>query len=255
MENSAKNISKAKFQKLSLRQQHRILAGLASDSLRAGGCEDFWQRYAMLHGLTHLDRYYPAKWLSQEEALTACRDFHLLFGEIPQPISQPKPQLWQPRYRVEVILDQVKTPYNIGSILRLIDNFGFAGLVHASPWLRWDHPRLARAARGCQGWIPVSYQADLPEYLAQMKRPVFAIEACDNAVDLEDWEPPPECAFVLGNESYGVSRAILDQCDGALRIPMHGFKHSMNVSHAFAVVGHYWLNHQPLPCEFERSSS
>jgi len=244
MERSAKAISEAKFRKLTSRQQHRLLAALAGEALEDGDLDALWDRYAELHGWTSLDRYRPPQWLSPREAAIACRDFHLLFGDIPQPIAEPKTELWTPRHSVEVIVDQVRMPYNIGSILRLIDNFGFSRLVHASPWLRWDHPKLVRAARGCQGWVPVVLEQDLPRYLTRLDCPVFAIEASEDALDLQSWQPPPACALVLGHESYGVSKSILERCDGALRIPMHGFKHSMNVSHALAVVGHYWLNRQ-----------
>lgn len=254
MEKSARHINKQKFQKLSTRQQHKCMARLAQEWLVDPSVFDFENRYAQLHSWVGLDRYKPVPWLDPLEWVTACRDFHQLLAEIADSHPQHVSKLWVPSHQVEVVLDQVKTPYNVGSILRLIDNFGFAKLIHATSWLRWDHPRLANAARGSHCWIPVEYQPDLPTYLKQSKVPVIALEADANAIPLQSWRPPPACKIVLGNESFGVSKAILDVCDVSLSIDMHGYKHSMNVSHALAVFAQFWRDHQ-LSCNNENADA
>ncbi len=241
MEKSAKTISQRKFQKLSLHRQHRLLVELAGETINDGDVEGFLQRYHELHAWTQLDRYEPPAWLSIAEALEEYRLFHDRFciktGE-PQRQALPLNKLsWQPRLNIEVVLDQVRSPYNVGSVLRLIDNFGFKKLVHSSSWLRLDHPQLRRAARGTETWIPVSYEADLPAYLSQASGPVVAIENDTQASPVERWRPPKACILVLGNESYGIASAIRQRCSQSVYIPMYGFKKSMNLHHALAVVG------------------
>ncbi len=241
MEKSAKTISQRKFQKLSIHRQHRLLVELAADTINDGNIEAFLLRYHELHAWAQLDRYEPPAWLSIAEALEEFRLFHDRFcikTGGPQLPALPLNKLsWQPKMNVEVVLDQVRSPYNVGSVLRLIDNFGFKRLVHSSSWLRLDHPRLRRAARGAEAWIPVKYEADLPAYLSQAPVPVVAIENDTMASPAGPWKPPKACILVLGNESYGIASIIRQHCSKSVYIPMYGFKKSMNIHHALAVVG------------------
>lgn len=246
MEKSAWTIGQSKFSRLSSVRQHRLLALLAIEALEtlvAGDSEtyqDFLRRYGQLHAWTELDRYQPPSWLEPPEALEEFQSFHHLFGDPAQnegPLESGEGRLsWQPRFPVEVALDQVRSPYNFGSVLRLVDNFGLRGLVHASPWLRLDHPRLRRAARGCERWVPVHCQEDLPDYLSRSGCPVVGVESDSAGVPLHLWAPPSSAVLVLGNESYGLARSVRDCCTEIVTIPMQGFKRSMNVHHALALV-------------------
>lgn len=246
MERSAWTVGRMKFTRLPQPARHRLLADLAAgarDDLAGGddaAWERFLERYRMLHAWSSLDRYRPPAWLTPAEALDDYAAFHNLFGapqENEGPLVESGPAVtWVPRFPVTVALDQVRSPYNAGSVLRLADNFGLEGLVHASPWLRLDHPRLRRAARGCEHWIPVRCVDDLPEHLGQAGRPVIGVEGDPGGVPLQDWNPPVSAVLVLGNESYGLAEAVRERCSAIVSIPMRGFKRSMNVHHALALV-------------------
>jgi len=239
MEKSVKTIGKEKFSRLPSRKQHRLLADLAKSAL-AGDKDGFIQRYNEFHSWTSLDRYAPPAWLSQDEALEEYMMFHSGFGSgsaepagndlIPSNIS------WQPRFPVQIVLDQIRSPYNVGSVLRIADNFGLKGLVHSSPWLRLDHPQLRKAARGCEKWIPVRLEKDLAGYLKAAICPVIGLENNEGAVPVEKWKAPDECILVVGNETYGIASDIQRCCDQTVFIPMFGFKKSMNLHHALAIV-------------------
>lgn len=236
MEKSANTIARHKFLRLSARQRHKVLAALAAEALAKDEFGAFPARYAEMHAWCELDRYRPPSWLTPREAAVCCRDFHRrMAGLGAEPDSAAAAPVWRPTHDVTVVLDQVRTPYNAGSILRLIDNFGLANLIHATEWLRLDHPRLRKAARGCEAWIPVRYVADLPAFLAEDGRPVIGLENADGATPLPLWDPPPACLLVVGNESSGISPLIRKRCDALVRVPLAGFKRSMNVSHALAV--------------------
>ncbi len=238
MEKSAKTIGKRKFCSLPARRQHALLAELARDALSGGDREGFLKRYVELHAWAALDRYEPPPWLSAQEAMEEYLNFHGGLSRTPG-VSEPPPApvSWQPRFPVTVVLDQVRSPYNVGSVLRLIDNYGLKGVVHASPWLRLSHPRLRRAARGCERWIPVRCEPDLPAYLKSADAAVIGIENDAGAVSVERWDPPAgDLVLVLGNETYGIAGAIRGHCSLSVCIPMFGFKKSMNVHHALAVV-------------------
>ncbi len=241
MERSAKTIGKNKFRKLPARRQHALLAELARDALACSGQTDFSGRYDELLSWADLDRYTPPAWLSPEEAFREYLDFHTLLSKSPAEREEETTELsapvsWQPRFSVEVVIDQVRSPFNVGSLLRLIDNFGFMGLVHSSPWLRLDHPQLRKSARGCQQWIPVRYEPNLAGYLAHAAVPVVGVEHFADSTAVESWNAPEKCILVLGNEAYGIAEALKKCCRETVFVPMHGYKKSMNVHHAFAVI-------------------
>jgi tRNA(Leu) C34 or U34 (ribose-2'-O)-methylase TrmL len=242
MDRCAETIGQKKFSRLPVYRQHALLCELAGSALKTGDYQGFLERYGVMHSWAELDRYWPPQWLSPEEGLQEFFYFHAGFARKPTDIEPGRggvaPLAWQPRFDVTVVLDQVRSPYNVGSVLRLIDNAGFAGLVHASSGLDLNHARLRRAARGTERWIPVRYVEDLPAFLQQAGMPVLALESCPGAVIIDHWQPPEKFLLVVGNESYGIAGAVRDCCSECVRIPMHGYKKSMNVHQALAIAAH-----------------
>jgi len=239
MEKSVNTISKSKFIKLSFRRQHELLSILARNALINLDFDSFLERYNELQSWAQLDRYTPPAWLSKEEALDEYLNFHLNFTSLQKEQEKPANSLsWQPKFDVEVVLDQIRSPYNVGSILRIIDNFGLKGMVHSSSWLTLNHPQLRKAARGCEKWIPVRFEKDLMSYLETSSLPVIGIENIDKSENFNSWSPPEKCILVLGNESYGIASSLQKICSQTVHIPMYGFKKSMNVTHALAVIAH-----------------
>lgn len=242
MDRCAETIGQKKFSRLPVRRQHALLAELAGSALKAGDYQGFCERYAVMHSWAALDRYRPPHWLSSQESLHEFFYFHAGYAQNPghlEPFqADAEPLAWQPRFDVTVVVDQVRSPYNIGSIIRLIDNAGFAGLVHASPGFDLNHARLRRAARGAERWIPVHFVEDVPALLQQSDVPVIALENCSGAITVDAWQPPEKFLLVVGNESYGIAGAVRDCCSVCVHIPMHGYKKSMNVHQALAIAGH-----------------
>lgn len=237
MERSANTIGRKKFGKLSVRGRHKLFAELASQALHTGDVDAFFQRYEELQSWADSDRYTPPSRLSPMEALEETRIFHLeLIGGSTVAQSPRKSPAWEPAFPVEIVLDQVRSPYNVGSALRLADNFGFSRVVHGTSGLRPDHPRLLKAARGCERWIPLHFQPDLETYLAQAQAPVIGVELDEKAVPVSEWHPPLPCILLMGNESYGIASSLRKLCSQLVFIPMFGFKKSMNVHQALAVV-------------------
>ena len=238
MEKSAETIGKPKFQRLSSKGQHKILAQWAETCQVRDDLKGFLIRYREMHGWADLDSYRAPSWLASGEALEEYAAFHR------QRAGQPKPAIrnslegglsWEARFEVVVVIDQVRSPYNLGSILRLIDNFGLAKLVHASDSLSLQHSQLIKAARGSETWIPVERKADLHGYLKAVTDPVIGLEKAKSAVSLTDWQPPRRFHLILGNEAYGIAASLRGLCDELVAIPTFGFKKSMNVHHAFAI--------------------
>lgn len=235
MEKSAANIGRAKFCAQTPARQHKLLATLALEF--GDDLSGFETRYAEMHRWVDLDRYTPPDWLTPHEAMVEYERFHRqLEGKTSaQLLDDDRPISWQPRFDVTVVLDQVRTPYNAGSILRLIDNYGLRRMVHATSHFNEKHPRLQRAARGAEQWIPIEKVDDLPAWLKAQSLPIIGLEADKRAVALQDWAPPKACVVIVGNEHYGIAQNIRDLCDTLVAIPTFGYKNSMNLTHAFAV--------------------
>ncbi len=238
----AETIGQKKFLKMTSKKRHELLAALALKTISGGDYRRFRSRCARLQSWADLDSYKPPPWLSEKEALQEYLAFHNSFTSSPVLPDDPDGRAngaplvaWRGAFDVTVMVDQVRSPYNVGSILRIIDNFGLKGLVHGDSFLRMDHPRLCRAARGCENWIPVRFEEDPVSWLTTVDLPVIGIEASKEALSIRDWEPPPACILIVGNEEYGISDAIRGCCERLVRIPMHGYKKSMNVHHALAI--------------------
>lgn len=241
----AETVGQRKFLKLSSRRQHELLAELARDALKHKDFPGFFKRYRQMQSWVELDRYTPPEWLSEKEAVHEYVRFHNSFSRYPIDSNSdndsdlPEPSLsWQHRFDVTVVLDQVRSPYNAGSVLRLIDNFGFRRLVHNSSWLRLDHPQLCKAARGCEKWIPVEFQSNLIDWFRTVNLPIIGLEKDSDAISIADWQPVKSCVLVVGNEVYGIATGLRPYCNSLIKIPMFGFKRSMNLHHALAITGH-----------------
>jgi tRNA G18 (ribose-2'-O)-methylase SpoU len=235
---------------MSARRQHELLAAMAQKAMNDKGYRTFIHRYDELLSWVDLDKYTPPSWLSKVEALDEFLAFHSRF--CPQSAFRSDEEhtgdrsngvSWQPRFDVTVAVDQVRSPYNVGSILRIIDNFGFKGMIHSTSWLRLEHPQLLKAARGCERWIPVWYDPDLVSWLKNTDKHVIGLETGKEAIKIEEWIPDDKCVLVVGNETYGIADSIKECCDRVVQIPMHGFKRSMNVHHALSIFGYKIVEH------------
>ncbi len=242
----AKTIGKRKFLKLSSQKQHQILASLAYLALlEKKNHRDFQHHYEKLQSWGQLDKYSPPAWLSEKEALHEYISFHNSFCTKPvkpetNEFSEELPTTlsWNATFDIEIVIDQVRSPYNTGSIIRAIDNFGFKRLIHSTSWLNINNSKLCKAARGCQKWIPIEFKTDLIDYLENATVPIIGIENSPNSISVMEWSPPSKCILIVGNETYGIAQTILQRCHETVNIPMFGYKNSMNVHHALSIVAH-----------------
>ena len=240
----AETIGKRKFIKLSASRQHEYLAFLAQEALKTKNFQGFLKRYKEMQSWIDLDQYSPPSYLTEEETVNEYLLFHRSFSSNPDILKKEgvkddlKLLSWEPRFDVTVVLDQIRSPYNTGSVLRLIDNFGFRKLVHNAEWLRLNHPQLCKSARGAEKWIPVEHRPDLHKWISSIEKTVIGIEYSDNAISMDEWQPEIPCVLIIGNEEYGITAKLREQCDILVKIPMFGFKQSMNLHHALAIAGY-----------------
>ena len=143
-----------------------------------------------------------------------------------------------------LVIDRVRSPFNIGSLFRTADSFGVDEILLVAPATDPGHPRAQRTARGCVdtvSWKELPIEA-IRERLAG--RPVFALEL--GGVDIGDFRFPEDGIVVVGSEELGVSPELLALADaslGRVSIPLAGTKGSLNVSVAAGILLHAWFSY------------
>ncbi|MBN2051441.1 MAG: TrmH family RNA methyltransferase [Spirochaetales bacterium] len=137
-----------------------------------------------------------------------------------------------------VYLDDLRSPFNVGSIFRTADSFGVEKILISPLTADPLHRRAVRTAMGCTETL--AWETARPETL--LKAPgVFALEL--GGVPLEEFSFPPAGTMIIGSEELGVGPEALEAADkslGRVSIPMQGTKGSLNVSVAFGIVMHAW---------------
>jgi 23S rRNA (guanosine2251-2'-O)-methyltransferase len=140
---------------------------------------------------------------------------------------------------VSVLLDNVRSMYNVGSFFRTLDAAGCHKLYLCGITARPPQRAITKTALGSEETVAWEHHAD-PIVLAQDLRAasiqLVAIETTPHAVDLYDWQPRFPVCLLFGHEVDGLSPQLLEASDTQVRIPMLGRKHSLNVATAGGIV-------------------
>lgn len=137
-----------------------------------------------------------------------------------------------------VIVDSVRSAFNLGGIFRTAECFGVRALVLCGYTPLPDQPQVAKAALGTERLVTWRYAEDIRAAITDLKASgvaCLALETVAGAPDIAAYRWPFPCALVLGNERFGLDPEVVALCDGAVRIPLFGRKNSLNVVTAFAV--------------------
>lgn len=140
-----------------------------------------------------------------------------------------------------VILDNVRSMYNVGSVFRTADAFRIEALYLCGITSCPPHPEIHKTALGAEDavdWVYCKNAVEAVKSLQQQGYEVLAIEQVEGSTLLQDFVPEDgkKYAIVLGNEVKGVGQEVVDCCDGCLEIPQFGTKHSLNVSTTAGIV-------------------
>ncbi|MCR5192397.1 MAG: RNA methyltransferase [Bacteroidales bacterium] len=141
-----------------------------------------------------------------------------------------------------VVLDNVRSQNNIGSIFRTADAFRIERIALCGICSTPPHREIHKTALGAEDSVMWLYYEDTATCLQELKArgyKIFAVEQVDDSIKLGDdalQAANTHVAIVFGNEIDGVQDSLLPLCDGSLEIPQFGTKHSLNVSCAAAIV-------------------
>lgn len=142
--------------------------------------------------------------------------------------------------RLAVVLDGIRSVYNVGSVLRLADGLNCEQLIFVGSTPLPQHPKIAKTALGAESSVDWQYFADrqsAQQYIKKEKLELLCLELTPNATNLSEFKPEAGkgYALVLGSETDGVHEDWLQAATETLFIPMHGVKDSLNVSTAAAI--------------------
>jgi len=134
-----------------------------------------------------------------------------------------------------VVLDNVRSLHNVGSIFRTADAFLIKAVYLCGITSTPPHAEIHKTALGAENSVDWKYFDDTHEALAQLKNAgytLLAIEQAEGSTKLPNLQlaTDKKYAVVLGNEVKGVQQTVVDACHGCVEIPQFGTKHSLNVS-------------------------
>ena len=142
---------------------------------------------------------------------------------------------------IKVILDNIRSAHNVGSIFRtcdafLIDEIILCGITASPP-----NKEIRKTALGSSDSVKWSYFENSKEAIQELKKEKFqiiSIEQADKSTKLEDFNvnSKKKYALIFGNEIKGVNQKLIDMSDVVVEIPQFGTKHSFNVSVSVGIV-------------------
>ena len=161
-----------------------------------------------------------------------------------------------PKLPLVVVLDDVRSLHNVGSVFRSSDAFRVEAVYLCGITATPPQPEIHKTALGAEDSVTWRYFKTAVEAVDELHRQgyrVYAVEQAEGSTMLQELKtlspalPEMEgsgdreegflpCAVILGNEVKGVRQEVIDLCDGCIEIPQFGTKHSLNVSVTAGIV-------------------
>jgi 23S rRNA (guanosine2251-2'-O)-methyltransferase len=140
----------------------------------------------------------------------------------------------QVKLPLTVILDNVRSMHNIGSVFRTSDGFAVEKIILCGISARPPHREIEKTALGSTqsvDWIYVEEVTDAIKSLREDQYTIIAIEQAENSLPLTSHQPEEwkKYALIFGNEVQGVSDGAMEIVDYCIEIPQFGTKHSFNI--------------------------
>jgi tRNA G18 (ribose-2'-O)-methylase SpoU len=156
---------------------------------------------------------------------------------------------------IAVLLDNIRSAWNVGSILRSADGFGFTHAYLCGITPTPDNETVMKTSLGAEDSVPWSYHKDAVKLIRGLKAEgwkVYGLEEDERSIPLEMDSLQPNMhepvsalrVLIVGNEVTGVDPDLLDLCDHIFYIPMRGEKKSFNVAIAFGIAAYVLTAHK-----------
>lgn len=142
------------------------------------------------------------------------------------------------RHPVCLVLDQLRSAYNVGALFRTADGAGLERIALLGRTPHPPHPQVEKTALGATSYVPWTHYREVEKLVQTLREQQYQLVALENgpgAQDLWTFPWPERVALVAGNEVEGISPELLEHCDLRLNIPMHGYKRTLNVTTAVGI--------------------
>ena len=143
-----------------------------------------------------------------------------------------------------VVLDDVRSMYNVGSVFRTADAFRVEAIYLCGITAQPPQPEIHKTALGAEdtvAWKHFDTAMEAVQSLKEQGYTVLSVEQCEgstmlNQLEVKEVREVKKYAIILGNEVKGVHQEVVDASDGCIEIPQFGTKHSLNVSTTAGIV-------------------
>ncbi len=144
-------------------------------------------------------------------------------------------------FPVVLVLDNVRSMHNVGSVFRTADSFGLQEIVLCGFTPVPPHREIHKTALGATETVKWHYTGEIAGSLEALKNKgykIIAAEQVHNSISLEtlNMRSDEKVAIIFGNEVEGVSEKALAFCDAVVEIPQFGAKHSLNISVSVGII-------------------
>ena len=146
-----------------------------------------------------------------------------------------------------IICDGLKTPDNLGSILRVADAAGSNEIILLDSQIDIKSRKITKLSRSTDKFIKLKTMSfkEFESYRDCFKK-IIALEITTTSSNLFDTNISSCDAVIIGHESVGISEKLLALCDNTLHLPMFGLNGSMNISHALIVFLYEWRRQETI---------
>lgn len=148
------------------------------------------------------------------------------------------------RFPISIVLEDIRSAFNVGSIFRSSDGLGVSHLYLAGYTPTPENAQVQKTSLGSHEKVPWSYHPDCIALIKSLKNTghsLVALETSPKAATVFNSVSLPNSVFILGNERFGLSTEALQCCDKLIQLPMYGFKNSYNVSVAASLIIYDWI--------------
>jgi tRNA G18 (ribose-2'-O)-methylase SpoU len=131
--------------------------------------------------------------------------------------------------------------YNIGSLFRLGDAISTKKMFLCGDMEYPPNSRIKKAAVGTDKWVPWEKTKSTLETVKMLKKKgvqIIVVEQSDKSISYQKLSPKFPCAIVVGNESFGMDKEIINEADVVVELPMYGVNKSFNVWGSAAVIAY-----------------
>lgn len=153
------------------------------------------------------------------------------------------------RNPIYLILDNINDTYNIGSLFRLADAIAAKKVYICGESEYPPSSRIHKAAVGTENWVPWEKRDATIEVIKELKKKgvkIIVVEQHPNSIPYSNLKAQFPCAIVVGNETFGVKKEVVNEANIIVELPMFGVNKSFNVWGAAAVISYKILESLPI---------